>query len=334
MSQIVDQTWVADQVHAAAEQVEKVTASVVTPIVRRKLHVSLQAADASARNQDALELVSEIRILLLAGLVRGPLDIDESVRDLTGYAAVVAANVCYQYFRSKFPIRTREANRLRYLLRHREEFDIWKDDRDRWLCGRSDWKDERASAAVPEVVDAARVLRGKAEREKHEAILEWVFEVTGAPVAFDELVASVMSALDLRDSAEQEDVSAMVERLPDPRPAADDEIVSAERLGGLWRAVLELPLKQRKVLLLNLKDRSGSGLIALLPLTGTASIREIAEALAFSAAEFAVIWNSLPWDDLRVAEHLGLSRQQVINLRQSARAKLLRQLRGKGNIGE
>ena len=96
MSQIVDQTWVADQVHAAAEQVEKVTASVVTPIVRRKLHVSLQAADASARNQDALELVSEIRILLLAGLVRGPLDIDESVRDLTGYAAVVAANVCYQ----------------------------------------------------------------------------------------------------------------------------------------------------------------------------------------------------------------------------------------------
>lgn len=326
-----------DEVDVSA--VEEITASVIAPIVRRKLHVTLGAADTSQRNQDALELVSEIQVLLLSGIARCPdQNGGDGVRDLRGYAATVTANVCYQYFRTKFPVRTREANRLRYILSHRKEFAIWKDKSHHWLCGFAGWK-ERSSPAVvaPEIVDLGAITHGKSEREKYFAILNWAFKEAGAPLVFDDLLEIAMSALQLHDVIDHntdDELQDLLETVPDPRTGVDEEIVSAERLNELWRAVMRLPLNHRKVLLLNLKDRHGEGLIALVPMTGTATVREIAAALGFAAEEFATIWNTLPWDDLRIGEHLGLARQQVINLRQSARAKLLRHLREIGNIGQ
>ena len=64
----------------------------------------------------------------------------------------------------------------------------------------------------------------------------------------------------------------------------------------------------------------------LLPLTGIASIRQIAEAVAIPAEEFARLWNDLPLDDAALALRLGVTRQQVINLRKSARARLARRM--------
>ena len=40
----------------------------------------------------------------------------------------------------------------------------------------------------------------------------------------------------------------------------------------------------------------------------------------------AEIWNELPLDDRTIAGHLGLTRQQVINLRSAARQRLARQM--------
>jgi len=108
---------------------------------------------------------------------------------------------------------------------------------------------------------------------------------------------------------------------------ADRDLELRDRLKRLWSGVLELPLKHRKALLLNLRDRDG-GLIWALPISGVAKLADIAAALGMRPDELAEIWPTLPWDDLRIAEHLGLQRQQVINLRQSARAKLVRQEAG------
>ena len=44
------------------------------------------------------------------------------------------------------------------------------------------------------------------------------------------------------------------------------------------------------------------------------------------AEELAGMWNSLPLDDRGIAERLGITRQQVINLRKSARARLARRM--------
>jgi hypothetical protein len=59
-----------------------------------------------------------------------------------------------------------------------------------------------------------------------------------------------------------------------------------------------------------------------------AGIRQIAEILEFPAEEFAAMWNVLPMDDLAIAAKLGVTRQQVINLRKSARERLLRRIGG------
>ena len=57
--------------------------------------------------------------------------------------------------------------------------------------------------------------------------------------------------------------------------------------------------------------------------------RQISEALEIAPLEFARLWNLLPLDDLALAALLGVTRQQVINLRKSARERLVRRIGGK-----
>ena len=52
----------------------------------------------------------------------------------------------------------------------------------------------------------------------------------------------------------------------------------------------------------------------------------MAVVLAISEEELARIWNRMPLDDLAIAARLELTRQQVINLRQSARVRLARRM--------
>ena len=60
---------------------------------------------------------------------------------------------------------------------------------------------------------------------------------------------------------------------------------------------------------------------------GIASLRAIAAALELSLEELANLWGRLPIDDRTIAERLGCDRQQVINLRMSARKRLKNHLR-------
>ncbi|HEY6546325.1 MAG TPA: helix-turn-helix domain-containing protein, partial [Vicinamibacteria bacterium] len=55
-------------------------------------------------------------------------------------------------------------------------------------------------------------------------------------------------------------------------------------------------------------------------------LRQIARALELPEIELAELWNRLPLDDHQLAERLGCSRQQVINLRSAARKRLTRRL--------
>ena len=95
----------------------------------------------------------------------------------------------------------------------------------------------------------------------------------------------------------------------------------------MWKEICDLPLRHRAALLLNLRDSHGADALELFQLTRVAGIHEIAKSLDFQPEDFARIWNRLPLDDAAIADHLGLKRQQVINLRQSARARLSRRLK-------
>ena len=98
-------------------------------------------------------------------------------------------------------------------------------------------------------------------------------------------------------------------------------------LGQIWQEITELPRNQRVALLLNLRDHIGDSALRLFPALGIASIRHVAQVLELDALELASMWSKLPLEDLDLAEMLGLSRQQVINLRKSARQRLARRAR-------
>jgi DNA-directed RNA polymerase specialized sigma24 family protein len=113
-----------------------------------------------------------------------------------------------------------------------------------------------------------------------------------------------------------------------PDPGVDAGVLLVRRAGlrELWYEIRQLPPRQAAALILNLRDADGEGAIALLPLTGTASMREIAQTLEIPAGALAELWNRLPLDDATIARQLGVPRQQVINLRQAARKRLARRL--------
>jgi len=116
------------------------------------------------------------------------------------------------------------------------------------------------------------------------------------------------------------------ESLPDPRVDIGTQLDQRRYLTRLWAEVCQLHPRQRSALLLNLRDGQGCDAVVLFPLTGVASLRQIAEVLGMTAEKFAELWNELPLDDATIAKSQGLTRQQVINLRKSARERLARRM--------
>jgi hypothetical protein len=159
----------------------------------------------------------------------------------------------------------------------------------------------------------------------------------GRETDLNELINLIAEARGIRESWQGRAATddSPIELLPDQTtwtPLAGLE--QRQYLEQLWREVQELPLRQRTALLLNLHDDRGGDALDLLPRTGIATIREIARSLEMAPRTLAALWPDLPLDDLQIAAQLGLSRQQVINLRKAARARLGRRMSVFGASGE
>jgi hypothetical protein len=92
-----------------------------------------------------------------------------------------------------------------------------------------------------------------------------------------------------------------------------------------WSEIVALPFRHRIALLLSLRDGDG-GLLWAFAASRAVTVREIAQALEMREDELTALWPDLPWADRRIAALLGCTRQQVINLRASARKRLARRL--------
>jgi RNA polymerase sigma factor (sigma-70 family) len=274
-----------------------------------------------------VELIARLRDMKLGGTA-------ESIGSFSGYTAVAAYHACNEYLRRKYPNRHRLKNRLRYLLNNEKKFAIWEAEGTDWVCGFRKWQMDGAAPAPADRVSHWREVLGDLPHGQNASrpaeLLSRVFERLRGPVMFDELV----------------DIMAWLWGVEDPAPVPEArarEIESAESdpgirmelskwLNELWAQIRQLPQPQRVALLLNLRAGASSAAITLLPVTGTAGIPEIAETLGFTVDQLAAVWPSLPMEDLAIAERLGLSRQQVINLRKSARERLLRRIGGKYSL--
>lgn len=312
---------------------------IVKAIVGHKLRVS---ADGRAA-QEAEDVQSEV-VLHLLGKLR-ELKADPSARGIANfrsYVAVTAHHACHEFLRRKYPQRSRLKNRLRYLLTHHGAFALLGDESDGWFCGLSAWRGRPLRAARAGRLEPLRDPRTAADRLglagrnlqliNPAELLQAIFKHLDALVELDALVtviADLQGVKDLSppDAAEGEEAEEDYARAADPRADVGREVEQRIYVERLWEEICQLPVRQRLALLLNLKGAAAADAIALFPLTGVASVRQIAAALEIGAEEFAALWNELPLEDAAIAARLGATRQQVINLRKSARDRLTRRMK-------
>ena len=285
---------------------------------------------ADVRGDIALKLVKRLRQVKAAG--RG-----STITNLRGYVAIMAYNACDLYLRRRYPRRHSLRNKLRYVLNHQPGLALWEHEVKSWVCGFADWKaNEREEIARIEPVceELALFLRnepGDCGRSRPGDLLAAIFDRVDGPVDFDELVGLVADLWGVRDQPfegliPERNSAGSAEQSFDPRPALDAAIDQRQNIERLWVEIRHLPPRQRTALLLHARDSQGTSVVALLPRIGIATIRVIAETLSMPAQELASLWKNLPLEDSVIAQHLGATRQQVINLRKSARERLARRM--------
>lgn len=263
-----------------------------------------------------------------------------SIGNFRAFAAVTASRVCDAYVREKYPNRNRLRRRLEYLVGEQSPvrgFALWTtSDGDR-LAGFGVWKErgKRANASTayrrllenPAKFLAESFPNDDLSRIEPPELLAAVFDRVGTPIQFDDLIGIFARIWGVTDDPQ----SSLEEQDQDSGDGPRSESIEAsllrhEYLQHLWNEIRQLPARQAAALLLNLRDPRGNGIIALLPITRTASMSEIAAAMGMEREELVRVWNGLPMDDLKIAEVLGCTRQQVINLRRSARERLTRKM--------
>jgi len=303
----------------------------VNEIVNFKLRVYPTRARTTSEQQDAEDVSGDVILRLvkrLRELKTNPQD--KPIKNLRSYVAVMSYHACDEYLRHKYPQRHSLKNKLRYVLTHSRKLALWEAD-DKWLCGLVEWRDKtKPIAQAGKLQDNLQEFTPyrDAQNSNPADLLAAIFNRAGSPVELDSLVTIVADLWGIQDksaqAADNRNSSGAHESFYDPRGSADtapDQRASLERL---WAEICELPVKQRVALLLNLRDEQGRGVITLLPLIRIASIRKLAETLAMPPEQLAALWEDLPLDDQTIAKHLSVTRQQVINLRKSARERLAR----------
>lgn len=310
---------------------------VIKGVIRYKLHLNSHRATQRAEADD---LYQEALLRLLTQLRQFRVEPEaHAIADVRGMAAVIAHRTCSGWMRRQFPERHALKNRLHYLLTRQRGLALWQDEDGKFVAGFAAWRGRKqsvSSARLGEMSEGeglpaqVRLLKGGGQKGLGDALAA-LFNHVGGPVEFDELVGALAALLGIRDQpleslAEAEDADALLPAASEPDPAW--RLEKRVFLQRLWEELQQLPVNQRAALLLNLKDSGGRGCITLFPTTGVATLRQLADALEMSADGFAALWNELPIEDARIAELLGLTRQQVINARKSGRERLARRLKG------
>jgi DNA-directed RNA polymerase specialized sigma24 family protein len=308
---------------------------VIRGIVRAKLRASLRPDDGREHNQDAIDLLGDIRLKLIRG-------IGENVGSVTSYAATTAYNACSDYLRAKYPQRTRLKNALRRLMEKSPGMAVWQ--LNDWVCGYAGWRHmepaaiERVAPPPPPVhADSpAGLLR----------LVSHVLDAAQAPVHLDDLVAWVASCAGIQDlpanALEEDEGRGVLDTAASPAPGAESWWLAAERMRLLWGAIRQLLPWHRAAYLLNLRD----GELDAFVYYGAASIDDIGAALEMkpeqavrlaralgidmsltAQVQFAACWKHFPVDDNLLAEVLQVTRPQIIAYRNKAIERLRRMLK-------
>jgi hypothetical protein len=155
-------------------------------------------------------------------------------------------------------------------------------------------------------------------------LIQRVFQHTNHPIELDTLVSIAARCMGVTTPKE----TVVLEFLPDEKPDFAERYEHRSTLERLWKEICALPQRQKLTIILGLREESGRTLVPLLPLLGVATMAEIAFHLNLTIEELARIWKDLPIEDAKIADLLKITRQQVVNLRKSAKERLARRLKG------
>ena len=301
----------------AARELAALTESVILPVCRTVLRRQLGVEGEGLLSESAMAVTQ--RLERWRTQAQGP-----PLRDLEGYIAVVTRHTIDKHLRRENPEWLLLRNRILYRFRHDPRLESWKDS-ERLVCGRAGWQGKRSVVPLPERTEA------------HDSELPLptlcltLLDRAGGPIALDELATCVGQLYNVSTSAprSEENLSEIVVA-PDN---LEEALFQRAYLEKLWIEVRLLPQRQAAALLLNLRDASGRGVIELLFALELAQHDQIAVALGWTQAELSVLWERLPIEDNEIAELLGATRQQVINLRKVARERLERRMRAMDGDG-
>lgn len=326
---------------------------IITKIVRYKTRQTWNGDT----HTDAEDICGEVMLQLVQRLQNFRADYEtRPISDFNAYVAVTTYNAFDRYVSRKYPQRRRLKNGLRYLLTHRKGFDLWQTADGTWVGGFTRWRDDAETLTrddnIAETDSAALRLQQlrednrafarvvKAQTSWHDPkhgyeLLSGLFEWTNQPVELDLLTSVVAEWWNVTDETVEIDAtsfdgrgeSAGAQQIADQRVAVSVETEQRIYLKRLWDEIKELPPRQRAALLFNLRDDGGRGIVDLWIIVGVATAEQMAEALSLTTEKFAEVWSELPLDDNRIAALLNLTRQQVINLRKSARERLARRVK-------
>jgi DNA-directed RNA polymerase specialized sigma24 family protein len=305
------------------------TEHVVRDAVRRAL------GDAGAGSGHTEDVASEVRVRLVRKLWSLRRGIGEPIDNFLGYAVNTTENACYTFLRRRYPERTRFRNRLRYAAAHHPGTTLTRDEHGIWHClsrraGRIAAFAPGGVAAFLENPQTWLAARDLDTNQPLPALVDGLLASLGDAIELDRLVdalAPVLGIVDASPATPRDEADGILEQVPDPAPGIGDVLQQRETLERVWNEIVELPVRQRAALLLNLRDPDGGSVLQMLPATGVVSEVQIAAALQMDAIQLTALWDRLPLDDLSIADRLSVTRQQVINLRKAARARLTRRLR-------
>lgn len=300
----------------------------IREVVKREL-----AGHASTHLED---VVADVRLALMQRLMALRRGRGEPIDNFRAYITRAAEHACYSFLRRRYPERSRFRNRVRYAAAHHANVTLDRDTSGVWRCGtRRPVRNAPVPGASTAFLDepgsflAARRVNVQAPLP---AFLDEVLACLERPIELDRLVDALAVVLGIKDAgiatARSAEDADPLDTVPDPAPATESVLEHREQLLKVWNEIASLPPRQRSALLLNLRDPEGGAVLHLLPATGVVTQSDIARVLEMSAAELGELWGRLPLDDRAIADSMGLTRQQVINLRKSARARLSRRVHG------
>lgn len=311
---------------ALSDIFDPATERLLADAVRRGLQGSARAA------ADAEDVISETRVRLIRRLWAIRSEGAEPIDDFGAYVATTATRTCYAHLRARFPARTRFRNQVRYCVTHHSHTMLESID-DAWYCRSTATRAAATRGSTRQFVDAPAAFLSSHRLDRSGPLASLIAAVLSRldePIEFDRLVDALALALGVIEArpavATSEADAQALEQLADRAPDRLRQLSDREELGALWREVAALPVNQRTALLLNLRDPDGGAALHVLPATGVVSREELAALLEIDVAALDELWDGLPMDDLKIAARLGLTRQQVINLRKSARARLARRV--------